>query len=438
MLVLAPPQVQDPPIVLDDGWGPAIKGGHRKIWTWRRVLALVVLTVLLLPVWFAWATVQRADDAIVRIDVTGLAPAGDGPTNILVVGSDSREDLSREDRIALTTGTLEGERTDTMFVLSFQDGKAGILAFPRDLWVRRCDGSTGRLNAATNIGGAGCLVETVSQTSGIKIQHFLKIDFLGFRDLVDAVGGVEVCPDKAIKDKDAGIDLPAGCQTLDGIDSLGYVRVRKIDNDLQRIQRQQEFVRALADKAASKATLQSPSALWALAGAAGAAVQADSELGTMDLISLALAMRGIANGDLVTATVPTDPASINGADVLLLNSVAADPVFADFRDGEAIAALDLRMVPGKVTTDVVNGAGVPGLADRTAQALQAAGFKVSDVGNGNPGLTTIRHPAVLREEAEYLASALPIRVQLVLDDESTGIVLRLGADFPTDPAISVP
>jgi LCP family protein required for cell wall assembly len=130
--------------------------------------------------------------------------------------------------------------------MTIQGGRTALLAFPRDLLVTRCDGSTGRINVAEAIGGPSCLVQTVRELSGIDVQHYLRVTFGGFVDVVDAVGGVELCLEEPIDDRDAGIDLPAGCQVLEGPDALGYVRVRKIDDDLGRIQRQQRFLQALA------------------------------------------------------------------------------------------------------------------------------------------------------------------------------------------------
>ncbi|MDX1621682.1 MAG: LCP family protein, partial [Nitriliruptorales bacterium] len=215
----------------DPRWGPTQTGGRerRPVRTTLKWLG-IVLAVLAI---YAIATAAYASSQIERVDVDGLLRGG-GPLNLLVVGSDSRENLTPEERNELNTGSAPGQRTDTIFVMQISGGDVALLAFPRDLYVERCDGSQGRINAAMAIGGPGCLVETVSQLSGIPIDDYLEVQFLGFRDIVNAVGGVEMCLDRAIQDDDAGIDLPAGCQVLDGRQALGYVRVRKIDSDLER------------------------------------------------------------------------------------------------------------------------------------------------------------------------------------------------------------
>jgi LCP family protein required for cell wall assembly len=200
-----------------DPWGPTVSGGRRR--RGRRVAGALLAVVVVLPLLYAAAVGFVATSAIARTPVANLE-GGPGPMHVLVVGSDSRQGLTEEERIALATGSAGGERTDTIFVLSVDGGDVGLLAFPRDLYVQRCDGSTGRINAAIQLGGADCLVQTVSELSGLAINHFVSVNFLGFRDIVEAVGGVEVCLDRPISDADAGIDLPAGCQRLGGADAL--------------------------------------------------------------------------------------------------------------------------------------------------------------------------------------------------------------------------
>lgn len=253
--------------------------------------------------------------------------------HILVVGSDSREALTREERAELTTGSTEGDRADTIFVLTIGGGRTALLAFPRDLFVTRCDGSQGRINAAVALGGPSCLVQTVSQLSGLPISHYLTVHFGGFRSLVDAVGGVEVCLERPISDASAGIDLPAGCQVLDGAQALGFVRVRKIDNDLERIKRQQQFLKALADELADPGTLANPVRLVQVAGAGGAALTADQELGPIDLLRVGWGLRGLASSGLNAHTVPASPATVGGAAVLQIDSGPAEELFARFRSG---------------------------------------------------------------------------------------------------------
>ncbi len=276
-----------------------------------------------------------------REPVTGLAsaPSVGQPLHVLITGSDSRAGLSQEERIALTTGSAGGERADTIILLTIDGGRAGMLSFPRDLSVERCDGTVGRINAALAIGGPSCLVETVHRLTGIRAHHHVAVTFGGFRDVVDAVGGVELCLDRPIRDRSAGIDLPAGCQVLDGADALGFVRVRKIDDDFARIARQQQFLRALAGELTDPTLLVRPWRLVPAVVGASRAVTVDEELGPVGLARLARGMRAVAAGDVVTATVPADGfTSSAGAALLRVRTAEAAPLFAGFADGSALRA----------------------------------------------------------------------------------------------------
>lgn len=271
-----------------------------------------------------------------RQEVTDLSSAG-AAFNVLLVGSDSREGLSADERRELTTGSAGGERSDTIMLMTVQGLRVGLLSFPRDLAVERCDGSVGRINGAVAIGGPGCLVDTVERLSGMDIHHHVTITFGGFRDVVDAVGGVELCLDRAIRDRSAGIDLPEGCQMLDGVDALGYVRVRKIDSDFARIERQQRFLRALAHELLDPTLVVRPWRLVAIIGGVSRATVVDQRLGPVDLLRLALGLRLLAGGVAVTATVPSDGfTSSSGAALQRVRQPDADALFAGFADGSAL------------------------------------------------------------------------------------------------------
>ena len=435
---MTPPQRQaadrssDAPVGASDGgaggWGPTVSGGRGR--SWRKWLAVAVAVVVLVPLLFGLATAVHASSRISREQVSNLSPAS-GAMNILVVGSDSRADLTKQQQQEFTAGFAEGNRTDTIFIMTIHGGRVALLAFPRDLYVTRCDGSKGRINAAMEIDGPGCLVQTVSELSGLKISHFVAVHFLGFTEIVNAVGGVRVCLDKAIKDPYAGVDLPAGCQMLDGRTALGYVRVRKIDSDLQRIKRQQQFLHALASKIMSPGTLLNPFRLWATAGNIGGALSADEELGLVDLFKMAYAGRGLASGATVTKTVPTTPKTIGGAAVLLPVKSEAEALFAQFRNGQILQQATSGLHPADVTVVVLNGAGISGLAGQTADALKQKGYQVADIGNAEPTeKTVIRYPAGKEDAAKLLAGDAPVKVQLEQSDTVDHVTLVLGKDVP--------
>lgn len=298
-----------------------------------RVLAVVMtVTVIAAP--------AAALLLLPRETVEGLASVGmpfGAPLHVLITGSDSRADLTPEDRIALTTGSASGERADTIMLLTIDGTRAGLLSFPRDLSVQRCDGSTGRINGAIAIGGASCLVDTVRRLTGIPVHHHVTVTFGGFRDVVDAVGGVELCLERPIRDRSAGIDLPAGCQVLDGASALGYVRVRKIDSDFGRIERQQDFLRALADEIVDPTLLVRPWRSVPLVVGTSRALTVDQRLGPIDLVRLAVGMRVLAGGSAVTVTVPSDGFTApSGAALQRIRADEAATIFAAFADGSAL------------------------------------------------------------------------------------------------------
>lgn len=409
-------------------WGPTVRGGRRR--RGRRIGVLLLVLFLVLPLLYGGILALRLSGSIQRVPVATLSGSGGRPLHLLVTGSDSREGLSPEEQVELGTGSAEGDRTDSIFLLTLAGGRAGILAFPRDLYVTRCDGSNGRINAALSIGGPDCLVDTIEALSGIGIDHYLTVSFGGFRDIVDAVGGVDVCVDKDLVDPFAGIHILAGCQTLTGRQALGFVRTRKLDNDLERIKRQQQFLAALAKKLATPATVLRPGTAFAVTGAVGRALTADEGLGLLDLFRLANGARGLAGGAAVTATVPASGATIGGAAVLQVDQAAAGALFASFRDGSVLDQAAAGATPETTRVRVLNGAGASGLAGATRDALTQRGYDVVGIGDA-PGqdTTVIRHPPSLRANAELLQRELPVAARLEETGPGTEITLVLGADL---------
>lgn len=409
-------------------WERTVTGGRRRRrWGRRILIALLVLVLLLAAYGMGAAFTARGNMEEVAVDTLASSSS---PLHILVVGSDSREGLTPEQQRELTTGDVGGERTDTIFLMTVAGGKVGLLAFPRDLFVTRCDGSQGRINSAMAIGGPSCLVRTVRDLSDIPISHFMMVNFLGFRDIVDAVGGVQMCLDQPIQDDFAGVDLPAGCQTLSGAQALGFVRVRKIDSDLERIKRQQRFLKSLATEIVSPSTVLNPPRLYQVSAAVGEALTVDQGFGTIDLLRLAFGARGLATGASITETVPTTSANVGGAAVLRPIEEEARRLFSAFRDGSILGRASGGPAPSEITVDVLNGAGISGLASRTAEALREAGFQVGQVADapGSVDATVIRYPSGAQDQARVLARSLPIEPRLEETGEVSTVTLVLGPD----------
>ena len=167
-----------------------------------------------------------------------------------------------------------------------------------------------KLNAAYAYGGAPLLAQTVETVTGLHLDHYAEIGFGGFVGMTDAVGGVELCPKRKIKDHKSGLDVAKGCQEMDGATALAYVRARYFDpqGDLGRVQRQQEFLGAVFDEAASPATLLNPFRILSLGNAATTALTIDEGDGPLSLVQFALTMRAVAGGEGNRITVPVaDP-----------------------------------------------------------------------------------------------------------------------------------
>ncbi|MEU5279306.1 LCP family protein [Streptomyces asoensis] len=250
-----------------------------------------------------------------------------GSENILVLGSDTRSGANKK----LGGGADDGSaRSDTAMVIHVYEGhkKASVVSIPRDTLIDRpaCtdthgtrhDAASGVMfNSAYSTGGAACAVKTVESISGIRMDHYLEVDFSGFEKLIDELGGVRVTTTKAIDDPDSHLRLKAGTHTLTGEQALGLVRTRHgvgDGSDLGRIQLQQAFVKALVDQVKHVGLFTSGTKLYNLADTATKAVTADSDLGSLkSLMSFASGLKGISAGNMNMVTMPVryDPENPN-------------------------------------------------------------------------------------------------------------------------------
>jgi LCP family protein required for cell wall assembly len=250
----------------------------------------------------AWSRI----DKVAAIPEDHGAAVSDGGVYLLV-GSDSREELTPEQQAELGTGSAAGRRTDTIMLLHVpSDGRPALISVPRDSLVEIPGHGEERINAAYAFGGAALLVQTLENATGVAIDDYVEIGFGGFADVVDALGGVEICLDEPVQDDKAHIDLPAGCQVLNGVNALGYARARDFDPtaDLGRVQRQRELIGSIASTAMSPGTLLNPVALTRTTLASGDALTIDEQTGPIDLARFALGMRRVTSGAGDTLTVP--------------------------------------------------------------------------------------------------------------------------------------
>ncbi|MFF3601536.1 LCP family protein [Kitasatospora indigofera] len=296
---------------------------------WLLIIAgalVLVLTACGALVWIAYRKLDgniRTDTATQRLlaELEAERPSrtagARGAENILLIGSDDRTGANA------AYGAAGGRRSDTTILLHIAADRrhATAVSIPRDVMVTvpSCelpDGTrTGtrlvQFNAAFETGGPACSIRAVEQLSGIRIDHHMILDFTGFKTMVDAVGGVEVCVPQPIHDKDAELDLPAGRQTLRGEQALGYVRARESlgdGSDTQRMGRQQQFLASLIRKIQSQGVLLNPARLWPVLDAATSSVEADEGLSSLGaLYDLTWDLRSMRPADVVFLTAPRRP-----------------------------------------------------------------------------------------------------------------------------------
>ncbi|MEV4972903.1 LCP family protein [Streptomyces scopuliridis] len=308
-----------------DGYGGPPPGGPRgpgQAPDWRRRIKVGALALVVVILGVSIGTYFWADGKLKReVDLSKVIERpseGDG-TNYLIVGSDSREGMSDEDKKKLHTGSAEGKRTDSMMIL--HDGSNGptLISLPRDsnVTIPSFRGSesgkmfpnTGRqtkLNAAYAEDGPELLVRTVEFNTGLRIDHYVEIGFAGFANIVDAIGGVELDIPKAFKDKKSGADFQAGKQTLDGEQALAFVRTRYAfaNSDLDRTKNQQKFLAALASQTATPGTILNPFALYPTMSAGLDTVIVDKDMSLWSLGQMFFAMKGVTGGDGTSMNMP--------------------------------------------------------------------------------------------------------------------------------------
>ena len=277
----------------------------------RAVLVLLLLWVVYLvavPL-FAWS----------KVDKVAFEPSGDRPgeqpgTTYLMVGSDSRDDLTAEERKRLGTGNAEGQRTDTIMLLHTGDGPNLLLSIPRDSLVEIPGHGTKKINAAFALGGPRLLVRTIEHATGIRIDHYVEIGFGGFVGLVDAVGGIEICPKQDMDDKLANLHVRKGCQEADGATALGYARSRHTYaglGDIERARAQREVVSAIGDEALSPWSVLNPVRYWRLNMAATHAVAFGKGANPFRATAWALAMTRVGGDSGLTCGVPISDLAVH-------------------------------------------------------------------------------------------------------------------------------
>ena len=394
--------------------------------------------------------------------VGGVAAAG-APAdeqNFVIAGSDTRAFVggSAFQAPAGSPDVVTGQRSDTVMLVHLPagDGRPTVVSFPRDALVQipeYTDASrvvhtsySAKLNEAFSVGGPALLVQLVEKMSGMHIDHYVQVDFSGFRQIVDALGGVTLCVSSNRYDPDSGDMLRAGTHPdVSGQTALGFVRDRKglPRGDLDRITDQQYFLGQVLHKATSAGVLSNPLKVNSFLQAASADVTVDDAFGLPQLTALAGRLRHLDAAHVNFATIPiTNPDAtqpIHGVNqsVVLLDP-AADAAFwgaiksphaGPAAPGGTPAPTRAAMTAADVTLSVSNGTRQPDLASRVSTQLRAAGFTVSHIGNAPGGSqTVIRYPPGLQAAAQTVAQAVPVAA--LIPDATVGAVqLIVGDNF---------
>lgn len=384
---------------------PEVRSNSGRVWVRRTGQALGGLLVLALAV--SAVAVWWLDRRIDRVDVDGLreqlsdvgaSTAGDldlddedeqaaqaaQALTVLVLGSDSREDLTPEQRREFRTGDFDGTRTEVISLvrLAPRSEEVRILNVPRDSRVERCDGTVGKINAAYEIGeaagtgGATCTVETVSRLTDVPIDHVVIVDFAGFVDIVDGLGGVTMELDEPIQDPGSHLDLPAGCVELDGVDALAFARARQVDDDFGRIARQQRLVTEIRDELASVGVLEDLPQLLRVAEAVASSLELDSSLDLGTIQQLVREHRETLTGELEGRAVPGELSMIDGVSYVELDEPRMGELASWLRTGSDPAAV----VAGPSDDD---GSGATGAGEAGSQPTTLSGEAPAGTGGSS-------------------------------------------------------
>ncbi|WP_018333926.1 LCP family protein [Actinomycetospora chiangmaiensis] len=433
--------------------GPPPAGGRdRRPWRMLRVVATIASVLVLAVSGTAWAALSGS---FATSGALSKGTAADGATDILLVGTDSRNDaqgnpLPRNVLAQLDAGSADGElNTDTMILVRVPNDGSRAVAFslPRDSYVS-IPGQVGKgklnsvypgakaamaeklvsggdadprdVDVRSSEAGRSALIDTVQELTGIGVDHYAEINLLGFFNLTNAIGGVDVCLKNAVDDDFSGAHFPAGPRSVSGHDALAFVRQRHglPLGDLDRVRRQQAFLAGLSHKVLSAGTLADPITLARLLDAVKQSVVLD---GNWDLLGFAQQMQGVSGGAVSFMTIPTEGGiSTDAGDALKVNESEIKQFVADAIGPKDAPLVPTGPAPAQIPVDVRNASGTGGAAARVVQILGAQGYTQLRSGNADRTATT---SAVLFGPG---------------GDAGAGVVARALGGLPTRPDATLP
>ncbi|MGX8276183.1 LCP family glycopolymer transferase [Streptomyces sp. PBSH9] len=416
------------------------------------------------------AVVSSLEGGIGRVDPfqnMKNRPEGGHGTNLLLVGTDGRDTITKAEKKKYKLGGAPCHCTDTIMLvhLSADRQRASVVSLPRDSYAEmpaHTDRTTGKhhashpvkLNAAYAEGGPALTVRTVENMTGIKVDHYLEVDFTSFMKTVDAVGGVKICTARPMKDSYTGLNLPAGTHELDGGQALQYVRSRHVDlaSDLGRMERQQKFMAALIKQATSSGVLLNPVKFQQVAGSVLGSVRADKGFGTEQMLALGKAMKDFGPASSEFASVPVGNPSfpVKGiGSTVQWDAKEAKKLFRALREDKPLApakpkpkpaagpqqqsAKLVDVAPGKIRVQVYNGTPKDGLGRTVDAALRATGFTTTEAPlNGEVReleRTLVEYDPRWDRSAKSLATALPGSELKAVTGQGPQMKVTVGSDF---------
>jgi LCP family protein required for cell wall assembly len=381
--------------------------------------------LVLLAAGSAWALTGYVNSHLGRVNAGTAGTPPSGPLNILIAGIDERTGLTRQQQLLLHVGRSTGETsTDTLMLVHVPADHryVEVVSLPRDSWVDIPGHGMGKISAALDIGGPRLMVRTVRQDTGLTINDYIEVNFLGFVKVIDALGGVNVCLPFAVDDRYSGLRMSAGLHHVSGITALEYARDRHsfAASDLARIQDQQRLISSALTEAISSGTLANPVRLERVLSAASAAIKVDRGF---NVVSLADELRGISPSQVTLTTVPLAKVKYvtpSGQPAVLWNGSAASALFTALKNDQVPPRIRTRTRArkhsaqarrGRVSLDVYNGTQVGGLSTDTGTQLAALGFRVEQSGVGWTSLditqTVIQYPAGQKAAARLVGQVMP-------------------------------
>ena len=437
----------------------SVRTRRNKFWgRWYGWLAIGLVAVMLFGGGFAFWYINALEDAG-QVDVPGTEEEKEGePKTVLLVGSDSREGLTPEEQQRLGADPVGGERADTLIVARIdpETDRVTMVQFPRDYYITLPDGGQGRINEGL-AGGRGYMVRTVEELTGLDINDYIGVDIAGFKNLVDAVGGIEICLTEPVPyDENTGIEITEdevpGMVEFDGDRAINYVRTRKVlpGGDFDRIRNQQRFLAAAIDKLTSAGTIFRPDRLFDIKNVVENNVRFSNTLGLQEIRRIARRMSNINPDTYEVYTAPNlgTMTTDGGLSVVEPDLPAMRYLFKKIAKDESAANDGIPDIPpSEITVGVYNGSGVEGAATTASTELieatrSAEGeievAEVDDADRDDYGRTVVTYAPGAEEKAEFIAAALPkAKVKEGKTPGNIDVTVVVGSKFSTKRVVQV-